>query len=172
VLLVAFHLPGGTRLGLLLVVLAALSWSVANLIVKRMSTSGASSNEPLAIVIWGSAFACVPLAVAALAIDGLPVMAQAVRHLGAAQWLGLAFQAWPTTLLAFGIWAWLLRQYPAALIAPFTLLVPVVGMSCAVWLLGEPLLWWKLAGAVLVLSGLALNVYTYRSGPSAQQART
>ncbi len=172
VLLVAAHLPGGTRLGLLLVVLAALSWSVANLIVKRMSTAGASGNEPLAIVIWGSAFACVPLAVAALVIDGLPAMANAVRHLAAPQWLGLAFQAWPTTLLAFGIWAWLLRLYPAALIAPFTLLVPVVGMSCAVWLLGEPLLWWKLAGAALVLSGLALNVYTYRRAPSAQQARS
>jgi O-acetylserine/cysteine efflux transporter len=162
VLLVAMHLPGGTRLGLLLVVLAALSWSVANLIVKRMSSSDATASEPLSIVIWGSAFACVPLAVAALAIDGLPAMQATVLRLAPPQWLGLAFQAWPTTLLAFGIWAWLLRLYPAALIAPFTLLVPIVGMSCAVWLLGEPLLWWKLAGAGLVLSGLALNVWSFR----------
>jgi O-acetylserine/cysteine efflux transporter len=172
VLLVALHLPGGTRLGLLLVVLAALSWSVANLIVKRMDTAGAPASEPLAIVTWGSAFACVPLAVAALAIDGWPAIRTVIIELSTAQWLGLAFQAWPTTLLAFGIWAWLLRLYPAALIAPFTLLVPVVGMSCAVWLLGEPLLWWKLVGAALVLSGLALNVYTYRRPASAPQARS
>jgi O-acetylserine/cysteine efflux transporter len=46
----------------------------------------------------------------------------------ATAWLGVAFQAWPTTLLAFGIWAWLLRRHPAGLIAPFTLLVPIVGM--------------------------------------------
>jgi drug/metabolite transporter (DMT)-like permease len=35
-------------------------------------------------------------------------------------------------------------------------------MSCAVWLLGEPLLWWKLAGAALALAGLALNVFAAR----------
>jgi O-acetylserine/cysteine efflux transporter len=99
-------------------------------------------------------------------------MRAAIVSLGSTQWLGLAFQAWPTTLLAFGIWAWLLRLYPAALIAPFTLLVPVVGMSCAVWLLGEPMLWWKLVGAALVLSGLALNVYTYRRPASAPLARS
>jgi O-acetylserine/cysteine efflux transporter len=82
--------------------------------------------------------------------------------MGVAQWAGLAFQAWPTTLLAFGIWAWLLRQHAAATVAPFTLLVPVVGMSSAAWLLDEPVTWWKLTGGALVLSGLALNVLVAR----------
>jgi O-acetylserine/cysteine efflux transporter len=153
---VAVHLPGGTRLGLLLVVAAAASWATANLIVKHLR------GEPLAIVVWASACAVPPLALAALVIDGPARMAGAVASLSAAQWLGVAFQAWPTTLLAFGIWAWLLRLYPATVVAPFTLLVPVVGMSCAVWLLGEPLLWWKLAGAALALAGLALNVFAAR----------
>ncbi|MCE2969290.1 MAG: EamA family transporter, partial [Burkholderiales bacterium] len=43
---VAVHLPGGTRLGLLLVVAAAASWATANLIVKHLR------GEPLAIVVW------------------------------------------------------------------------------------------------------------------------
>lgn len=160
--LVAWHLPGGTRLGLVLVLAAGLSWAIANLIVKHMGSSNDRGNHPLAIVIWGSAAACVPLAAAALAIDGIDSIGSTVQRMGVPQWAGVAFQAWPTTLLAFGIWAWLLRLYPAGLIAPFTLLVPVVGMACAVWLLGEPLSWWKLAGAALVLGGLALNVMAYR----------
>ena len=163
VLLVGVHLPGGTRLGLALVLAAALSWAVANLIVKRMSGgTAARPSEPLAIVIWGSAAACVPLALAALALEGPARMRDAVAAMGVEQWAGLAFQAWPTTLLAFGLWAWLLRLYPAALIAPFTLLVPVVGMTSAVWQLDDAVTWWKLAGAALVLLGLALNVLAYR----------
>lgn len=163
VLLVGVHLPGGTRLGLALVLAAALSWAVANLIVKRMSGgTAARPSEPLAIVIWGSAAACVPLALAALALEGPARMRDAVAAMGVEQWAGLAFQAWPTTQLAFGLWAWLLRLYPAALIAPFTLLVPVVGMTSAVWLLDDAVTWWKLAGAALVLLGLALNVLAYR----------
>jgi O-acetylserine/cysteine efflux transporter len=98
----------------------------------------------------------------ALMIDGPGAILATISRMNAAAWLGVAFQAWPTTLLAFGIWAWLLRQHPAVLIAPFTLLVPVVGMTSAVLLLGEVLTWWKLAGAALVLGGLGLNLLAAR----------
>lgn len=157
IVFVGFFLPGGsTRLGLILVLAAAASWATANMIVRRMH------GEPVAVVIWASAVAAGLMLPAALLIDGPTALARTITSLSAPQWLGVAFQAWPTTLLAFGIWAWLLRLYPAALIAPFTLLVPVVGMSCAVWFLGEPIVWWKLAGAALVLGGLALNVASHR----------
>ena len=155
--LVALHLPAGTALGFALVIAAALSWAIANIIVKRVP-----GDAPLAVVVWGSAAAVIPLALATLATEGATRSAQIVGELTAANWLGIAFQAWPTTLIAFGIWAWLLRNHPAAVVAPFTLLVPVVGMSCAVWLLDEPVTWWKLVGAALVLAGLGLNVLAAR----------
>jgi len=155
--LVAWHLPQGTALGFVLVLLAALSWAIANVIVKRVP-----ADAPLAVVVWGSAAACVPLAVATLWVEGPQRIVSVVSHLGLRPWLGVAFQAWPTTLVAFGIWAWLLRRHAAAIVAPFTLLVPVVGMSCAAWFLGEPVTWWKLAGGALVLGGLALNLAAAR----------
>ena len=115
------------------------------------------ADAPLAVVVWASAAACVPLAAATLIVDGPQRMLAVVSALRGAV-ARRCLQAWPTTLVAFGIWAWLLRQHPAATVAPFTLLVPVVGMSCAVVFLDEPVTWWKLAGAALVLSGLALNL--------------
>jgi O-acetylserine/cysteine efflux transporter len=156
-LLVALHLPPSTLAGFALVITAAVSWAVANVIVKRVP-----GERPLAVVVWASAAAAVAMLPITLMVDGAGGLIDAVREMDTAAWLGLAFQAWPTTLLAFGIWAWLLRKYPAALIAPFTLLVPVVGMSCAVLLLGEAITWWKLAGAALVLGGLALNLVAAR----------
>jgi O-acetylserine/cysteine efflux transporter len=156
--LVALYLPPSTRLGFALVVAAAASWATANTVVKRIA-----GDQPLAVVVWGSLAAAVVMFFVALIIDGASSMLASVRAMDAAAWLGLAFQAWPTTLLAFGIWAWLLRNHPAALIAPFTLLVPVFGMSLAVWLLGEEMNWWKLVGATLVLAGLGLNVMASRA---------
>ena len=155
--LVALHLPASTLLGFALVVAAAASWATANVIVKRVP-----GERPLAVVVWGSAAAAVAMLPVTVYLDGADMILATLRGMDVAAWLGLAFQAWPTTLLAFGIWAWLLRKYPAILIAPFTLLVPVVGMSCAVLLLGEEVTWWKLAGAALVLGGLALNVLSAR----------
>jgi O-acetylserine/cysteine efflux transporter len=170
VLLVAMHLPSGSRLGLVLVMLAAVSWAVANTIVKRIPVDAAAgAGGPLSIVVWACAVATVPLTLAALIVDGPAQTLAVVRQLGALQWTGLAFQAWPTTLLAFALWAWLLRLYPAALIAPFALLVPIIGMASAVVFLDEAITWWKLAGGALVLAGLALNVLTYRS-PQARGA--
>lgn len=157
IVLVALHLPPSTLLGFALVIAAALSWAAANLIVRRIP-----GERPLAVVVWASAAATLLLLPVAWVVDGPAAVAATVQAMDASAWLGVAFQAWPTTLLAFGIWAWLLRRHPAALIAPFTLLVPVVGMTCAVLLLGEPVAWWKLAGAALVLAGLGLNVYASR----------
>ena len=153
--LVAINLPGGgSLLGLLLVLLAAGSWSVANLLIKRIGPV-----DPLALVVWGSLASCPLLLVASLVLEGPRRMAQALTGMGPLDWLGVAFQAGPTTLLAFGIWAWLLRKHPAAAVTPFALLVPVAGMASAALFLGEPLQWWKLAGGALVLAGLALNVF-------------
>jgi len=157
IVLVAVHLPPSTWLGLALTLAAAVSWATANVIVKRIP-----GDRPLAVVVWASAVAAVAMLPVALVVDGPAYVWSTVTRMDAGAWLGVAFQAWPTTLLAFGIWAWLLRRHPAALVAPFTLLVPIVGMTCAVLLLGEPVTWWKLAGAALVLGGLALNVLASR----------
>lgn len=154
---VAVHLPPSTRLGFMLVVAAAASWAIANLIVKRIP-----GDRPLAVVVWGSAFAALAMLPVAMFVEGPMRMWTAVQSMDAAAWTGLAFQAWPTTLLAFGIWAWLLRKHPAALIAPFTLLVPIVAMALAIWLLGEDVTWWKLVSAAFVLAGLALSVFSSR----------
>ena len=161
--LVAFNLPrGGSLLGFFLVLLAAGSWTVANLLIKRLG-----SVDPLALVVWGSLASCPLLLVASLVFEGPRRIAHALNVMGPLDWLGVAFMAGPTTLLAFGVWAWLLRKHPAAAVTPFALLVPVAGMASAALLLGEPMQWWKLAGGALVLAGLALNVFGGRFGPRA-----
>jgi O-acetylserine/cysteine efflux transporter len=116
----------------------------------------------LGLVVWSSACASLPLLAVVLLLEGPAQLARTLMTLSALQWLGVLFQAGPTILLAFTLWAWLIRLYPASLIAPFSLLVPVVGMSCAVLLLGEAVTWWKLTGASLVMAGLATNVLAFR----------
>jgi O-acetylserine/cysteine efflux transporter len=54
-------------------------------------------------------------------------------------------------VFGFGTWSFLLRRYPAAVVAPFTLLVPVVGMVSGVLCLGEAMPGWKLASGFLMV---------------------
>jgi O-acetylserine/cysteine efflux transporter len=142
-----------TPLGLVLVLLAAFCWASGN-IVGRV---GAGVNM-LAYVVWASLFAVPPLLALSLILEGWPAIAAGMRGADAATWASLLYQSAGNTLFGYGSWAWLMTRHPAATVSPFALLVPVVGMAIAALAYREPLQSWKLIAAVLVMSGLALNL--------------
>jgi len=152
---VAMHLQAtATIIGFVLVIAAAFCWGVGNIFTKRMG-----KVDALALVVWGSLLAAPPLLAASLLIEGPQAIASALTQLSWMSVVAVLFQSYPTTILGFGIWSVLMRRYPTATIAPFSLLVPVAGMVSAAVVLGEPLQWWKIAAGMLVLCGLALNQF-------------
>jgi len=142
-----------TPLGLALVLFAALSWAGGNITARA---NGAINM--LAYVVWASLFSIPPLLLLALALEGWPVMRAAIAHASPATWAAVVYQAVGNTLFGYAAWAWLLARYPAAVITPMALLVPVFGMGASALWLGEPLPAWKLIAAGLVMAGLALNL--------------
>jgi O-acetylserine/cysteine efflux transporter len=71
-------------------------------------------------------------------------------------WAAVGYLSFAATLGGYGLWNRLLKAYPAAQVARFALLVPVIGLACGTLLLGEPLLAAYVAGSALVALGLAL----------------
>lgn len=156
--LVAMHLEAqATIIGFLLVVAGAVCWSIANIVTKKIGVV-----NPLAMVVWGSAIASPPLLLASYMMEGMDAWQTAYAQLNWTSIGAIAYQSYPNTIVGFGIWSWLMRKYPAATIAPFTLLVPVVGMLTASIVLGETLFWWKVCAGLLVLGGLACNQFGMR----------
>ncbi len=151
---IAVHTDGTTTvLGLLMVLAAAACWAGGNIVGKR-----AVGVNMLAYVVWSSAFAAPPLWLLSLMVDGPTRVGEALSHASPTAWAALAWQAIGNTLFGYGVWSWLLSRHPAATIVPMALLVPIFGMSCSAWLLGEGLPPWKLMAAALVISGLAINL--------------
>jgi len=160
--LVASNLQAqATLVGFVLVVSAGFSWALANIVTKKIG-----KTNPMALVVWGSLLAAPPLLLVSLATEGYGAWQAALAHAGWITVGAVFFQSYPNTILGFGIWSLLMRKYPTATIAPFTLLVPVTGMLSAAVVLGEPLQWWKLAAGMLVLTGLALNQFGLRLLPA------
>ena len=148
------HTDGSTTpLGLVLMLLAALSWAGGNIVSRR-----AGPINMVAYVVWSSLFAVPPLAVLCLATEGWDAIAAGFAHAGWGTWAAAAWQAAGNALFGYAAWGWLLGRYPAATVTPMALLVPVFGMGGSALLLGEELPAWKLAAAALVLGGLALNL--------------
>jgi O-acetylserine/cysteine efflux transporter len=151
---IAFHTDANTTpLGLGLVLLAALCWAAGNLVAKR-----AGRVDMLGFMVWSSLFAVPPLLLMSLLLEGPQAMATGLAAAGPGVWAAVLWQSMGNTLYGYGAWAWLLARHPAATITPMALLVPVFGMGASALMLAEPLPFWKLGAAALVMAGLALNI--------------
>ncbi len=142
-----------TAFGLALSLIAAFSWAGGNVVAR--STPGVNM---VAYVVWASMFSVPPLLAASLALEGWPAIRDGLANATTVTWAAVFYQSAANALFGYAMWGWLLGRYPAATVAPMSLLVPVFGMATAYLWLGEPLYDWKLAAAALVLSGLALNL--------------
>jgi O-acetylserine/cysteine efflux transporter len=151
---IVVHTDGSTTLlGLGLVLLAAFSWASGNLVSRA-----AGRVNMVAYVVWSSLFAVPPLALLSLWVEGWPALMAGLQHANTGTWAAVLWQAWGNSIFGYAAWGWLLGRYSAATISPMALLVPLFGMGCSAWWLGESLPPWKLAAAALVMTGLALNL--------------
>ncbi len=147
------RLAGASFGPFLLVVLASFFWGSANVIAKTVGRV-----DMLAFTLWSSLAAPLPLLALSLAVDG-PGPLLALAHPSWRLAVSVLVVAYAGTVFGFGLWARLLAHYSAATVAPFALLVPVVGMVAGAVVFAEPLRPVELFGGVLVMAGLALNVF-------------
>jgi O-acetylserine/cysteine efflux transporter len=136
-----------------LVVGAAAAWGVSNTL-SRM----AQPPDALALLVWASLVAPLPLLGLSFAFEGSTAMGEAFAGIDAGAIAALLFVALISGLFGFAVWISLLKRHTAAAITPFALLVPVFGMASAALLLGERPSGLELGGAVLICGGLAATL--------------
>jgi O-acetylserine/cysteine efflux transporter len=157
--------------GLVLMVLAALSWACANLVAKHCARH-APQLDMLAFMVWSSAFAVPPLVLLSWWLEGGAAMVQGLAAATPFTWGAVLWQALANGLFGYAAWNWLLARYPAATVTPMALLVPVFGMGASSLWLGEPLAGWKLLAAALVLGGLMVTLLGARHATAPARLQT
>lgn len=151
---------------LLLTILAAVAWGVANVLTKK-----AGRVDPTAFTVWGALAAPLPLFALSLGVEGPEAIGAAITGFSWADAGLIAFLAYPATLLGGAIWAWLLGRHPASTVAPFTLLVPIVGILSGALILHERITLVEIGGGVLILLGLLVPaLLPTRSGAAMSRA--
>lgn len=156
-LIMAHNGKGATIAGLGLTLGAAASWALANQCAKE-----AGKVNVLAYVVWASLFSVPPLYLLSLWREGWPAIAAGLSHATLTTWVVVIWQSVGNTMFGYGVWAWLLARHPAATVSPLSLLVPVFGFAASALILGEALEAWKIEAGLLVMSGLAVNLFWAR----------
>ena len=155
--LVLIGLQGGqamTLAGFALTIAAASMWALGNVVTRKLG-----KVNLVGLVVWGSLIPPLPFLALSLWLEGPELISQSLRSLSLDSLLVLAYLAFGATILGYGLWSRLLSLYPASQVAPFSLLVPVVGISSSALLLGERLGGLQMVGAALVMAGLLINVW-------------
>lgn len=156
--LVATHFDKNVSLiGALCILTAAAIWGIGNLITKKIH-----HINMMALVVWGSFVAWFPLLLLSLVMEGPSAIITSLQNLTWKSTSSLFYIVYISTWVGYGVWNWLVGRYPVNLIAPFTLLIPVVGVLGSVLILDEPFYLWKLAAGLLVISGLFINIFGSR----------
>lgn len=160
---IAFErIEGAGFVPLMMVLLAAVAWGLANVLTKK-----AGKVNAIAFTVWGSLAAPLPLLALSFVTEGGDTILGALAGFGWSDAALIAFLAYPATLLGGGIWSWLLGRHPASVVAPFTLLVPITGLLSGYLVLGETITAIEIVGGLLVIAGL---VVTLRKSKSAEPA--
>ena len=147
------RLGGASLMPFLLVVAAALFWALGNVLAKSVG-----KVDMLAFTVWSSLAAPAPLFFLSLSVEGTAGLA-ALAHPSLRLVASVLVISYGATVFGYGVWASLLARHSAASVAPFALLVPIIGMIAGAILFGETLRPVELAGGALVMAGLAVNIF-------------
>jgi drug/metabolite transporter (DMT)-like permease len=135
-------------LGAVSMILAALSWAVGTVMMKRRRWSGSMA----AMAGWQICLGGFPILIAAIIIGPFPGLERAGGAAVAALIYVIVFG------MLIGQWAWfvVLERLPVAVASISTLAIPVVGVLSSALLLGERLGPAEIAALLLVVAALAL----------------
>jgi O-acetylserine/cysteine efflux transporter len=144
-------------MGFLLTIAAATMWACGNIVTRAMAGRGPINQ--FGFVVWSSLVPPIPLLVMSYTFEGPAAMQQALQGFTTQTFAAVAYLAWVSTLLGYGLWTYLLSHYPANRVAPFSLLVPLVGLTTGWLVFGEVLTPLHLAGGALLMVGLLFNLF-------------
>jgi len=133
------------------------SFAIGNLLLRR--AQGAPMFDLFA---WLCLTAAIPLFALTLATDGAEPTWYAVVHMSLTGLVCMLCLGALSTSIAYWLWGRLLRDYPAAQVVPFALLVPFVGAGASSIVFHEKFGPLRLAGMVTVVGGIAVMLLSKR----------
>jgi O-acetylserine/cysteine efflux transporter len=139
------------------IMICPISFAVGNLLLRR-----AQRVRMFDLFAWLCLAAAVPLFVLTLISNGPQPTWHALAHMSLTGLLCMLALGGLSTSIAYWLWGRLLRDYPAAQVVPFALLVPFVGSAASSIVFGEKFGPLRLAGMITVIGGIAIMVLSKR----------
>jgi O-acetylserine/cysteine efflux transporter len=140
------------------------SFAIGNLLLRR-----AQGVRMFDLFAWLCLTAAIPLLALTLLTNGPQATWHALAHMSLTGFVCMLGLGGISTSIAYWLWGRLLRDYPAAQVVPFALLVPFVGAAASSVVFGETFGPLRLAGMVTVVAGIAIMLLSKRAQAEPKQ---
>lgn len=141
-----------TLIGISMIMAAALAWAYSNILYRK-----AGNVDMFALIVWTSVIPPIPMLIGDFIMEGPEGFISSCINMSPLGWLCLLYTACISTWIGATLWGVLIRTYEPHRIAPFSLLVPVFGISFASLLLGEELSVLMSIACAFIFVGLIIN---------------
>ncbi len=142
----------GSLLYAFMALISALAFGAANLQLR-----GLGGVSVFAINGWMAVFAIPQMALLSVLFERGQI--DAIANTTTEAWVAILHMGIIVSIVGHGLWYQLVPKYQTNQTMPFTLLIPVFGVSFGIVLLGETLSWHILAGGLVTIAGVAIIVF-------------
>jgi O-acetylserine/cysteine efflux transporter len=133
------------------------SFAIGNLLLRR-----AQNVRMFDLFAWLCLTAAIPLFALTLLTDGPQATWHSLSNMSLTGLVCMLGLGGVSTSIAYWLWGRLLRDYTAAQVVPFALLVPFVGSAASSVVFGETFGPLRLAGMIVVVCGIAIMLLSKR----------
>jgi O-acetylserine/cysteine efflux transporter len=151
------HAGGTTAGGFVLCLAGAAMWAASNIVVRR-AQQATPQFDVISFMVWCSLVPVIPFILLSLAFDD-PSTRWQWTAAPFTTWVAVAYLGWMATILGYAMWTRLLKRHPVNRVAPFSLGVPVVGISAGMLVLGDTITGWQWAGIALIVLSLMCTMF-------------
>lgn len=137
--------------------ISPISFAIGNLLLRR-----ARDVPMFDLFAWLCLIPPLPLLALALVADGPQATWQSLWQMSPTGLASMLFIGVISTCVAYWLWGRLLREYTAAQVVPFALLVPFIGAGASSIVFGERFGPLRLSGMLTVVFGIAIMLLSKR----------
>ncbi|MEN8236469.1 MAG: EamA family transporter [Pseudomonadota bacterium] len=142
----------GNLIAFVLLVAAAATISVANVMYKKIG-----DVNMLSLVVWSSLIPPLPMFALSLYFEGWTQIVHCCQCMSWISAAAIGYTSLVSTLLGLSVWAYLMNRNDPSHVVPFSLMIPVFGLSSTALFLGESLDFITVSACTVVMLGLGIN---------------
>lgn len=142
----------GGFLGFAFLLGAAITSSISNILFRKIG-----NTDVVSVIVWSNLVPPIPLFLVSFWLEGWDTMVQSLQGVTLQGGLSVVYTSLMSSVIAASLWGKLMNKYDPSRVIPFSLLIPIIGITSCCTFLDEEFTISNALACGIVLLGVVIN---------------